>query len=178
MDFFYYISNYWAQISIFIIAIGYLLKILLEFQIQKSQIKFNFIHAERVKVIKEIYKNFMNISKDLEFLALGHQLADLKQGPTRSEARDLMWRIIENNKLLKKNLDENKLYFSQKFTRKMDAFNDNIAKFCIIPSVNMSSSTSETSIVIYNDSKTFLKFYRKTFPRIEKAILRQFKKYI
>lgn len=85
-----FIIKYWAQATLFILAIGYVIKVILEFYIKKKEIKFNFLHKERAEVIKQLHLDIIQMSKEIELMALAHTLDKINQGPTNQERKDFV----------------------------------------------------------------------------------------
>lgn len=56
-----YLSSNWSQITVLLAAIGYLVKIILDFNIRKKEIKFEYLYKEKASSFQEFliaYQDF------------------------------------------------------------------------------------------------------------------------
>ena len=63
MDFLKFISQNWAQIAIIIGAVGYFVKVILDFQIKKREIKFSFIYQEKTDAFHNFFLSFQDFKR-------------------------------------------------------------------------------------------------------------------
>ncbi|HEX8277903.1 MAG TPA: hypothetical protein VF540_04380, partial [Segetibacter sp.] len=105
MAFLKLLVDYRAQATILILAVGYLLRVILEFYIKRKEIKFNFIHKERAEVIKQLHLDIIELSKEIELTALAHTLKPLNQGPTNKEREEVFHKIATLNRRIYDNVD-------------------------------------------------------------------------
>jgi len=107
-----FLNKYWAQATVVIFAIGYVIKVILEFYIKKKEIKFNFLHTQRAEVIKQLHIDIVEMAKEIELMALAHTLDTINQGPTNQERKDLFHKIVKLNGQIHDKVDKNRIFFS------------------------------------------------------------------
>ena len=173
-----FIVEYWSQLTILILAIGFLLKSIFNFYLKKQEIKFDFIHKERAQIIKKLHIDITRLSRQLEFLAMGHSLAKVKVGPTIKEGIEVFRKVVELNKEIKVTVEENKIYFSDNFIQLFDELFKNVSDNIILTSVNKNLTQDSDKKFEFNDTENFFKYFNNGFPELERRLLVEFRKYL
>lgn len=173
-----FVAKYWSQISVLKFGIGYCLKTTFEYRLKEKEIKFNFIHSKRADIIKELYSKFSELSREVESISLGHYLSKINQGPNRTENKSIFWKIVELNKSIKILMEDNRIYFTDDFTYKIESFCKTVDDNIIVPSVNVNDDIDANSLTLYNDTEKFSSFYKNQFPAIKKNIICEFQRYL
>lgn len=65
MDFLKFLADNWSQVVVIIAALGYLIKIILDFNIKKREIKFEFIYKEKASAFREFLLSYQNLNAEL-----------------------------------------------------------------------------------------------------------------
>lgn len=64
MKFIEFLSKNWSQITVVIAAVGYILKVILDFNIRKREIKFEYLYKEKASSFQEfliVYQDFKTL---------------------------------------------------------------------------------------------------------------------
>ncbi|EIJ39013.1 hypothetical protein JoomaDRAFT_2015 [Galbibacter orientalis DSM 19592] len=173
-----FLIKYWSQTTVLIFAFGYVLRTIFEFYIRKAEIKFTFIHKERAEIIKGIHLDIIKLSRELEFLALGHTLAEQNMGPTIEEGRNVFGKVLELNKKIKIKIEENEIYFSEKFISLFNELFTKISDNIILTSLNKNLTKDSNQKFEFNNSELFFKYYKKEFPKLKKKLVKEYRRYI
>lgn len=187
MAFLKILVEYWAQATVLILAIGYVLRVVLEFYIKRKEIKFNFIHKERAEVIKQLHLDIIEMSKEIELMALAHTLKSLNphtlkslnQGPTNKEREEVFHKIATLNRSIYDNIDRNRIYFSESFVSQFETLVKKVRDNFIITSLDKNVLIrDQTKDYIFNDSESFLKYHEEEFPILKQRLQKEFKRYL
>lgn len=174
-----FIIKYWAQATLFILGIGYVLKVILEFYIKKKEIKFNFLHKERAEVIKQLHLDIIQISKEIELMALAHTLDTINQGPTNQERKELFHKIAMLNGKIRDTVDKNRIFFSNNFVLQFDKLFKNVTDNFILTSLDKNALNKDyKKEYVFNNSSLFLKYFEDEFPKLKNVLEKEFKKYL
>jgi hypothetical protein len=107
MKFIEFLSKNWSQIAVIIGALGYFIKVILDFNIRKREIKFEYVYAVKASAFQDFFTCYMEF-KDLLFT----QSFRLKSNTvTFSELETIM---NTKKKELEKKLNVLIMYCSQK----------------------------------------------------------------
>jgi hypothetical protein len=176
MTFFKLLIEYWAQSTVLILAIGYVIRVILEFYIKRKEIKFNFIHKERAEVIKQLHLDIIEMSREIELMALAHTL---NQGPTNKEREEVFHKIVKLNGKIYDTIERNRIYFSESFISQFDTLVKKVGDNFITTSLDKNVLIKdETKEYIFNDSALFLKYHKEEFPILKDRLQKEFKKYL
>ncbi len=179
MTFFRFLVTYWTQLTILIFAIGYVIKIILDFNIKKREIKFNFIHKERAEIIKQLHFDIIELSKEIQKMALAHQLTLMNQGPTNQQRKEVFGAITVLNKNIFETIEKNRIYFSDSFFSQLNTLVENVRDNIIMTSLDRNVILKdESKEYIFSDSATFLKYYEDEFPKIQVRLRNEFRRYL
>lgn len=74
MRFLDFLSKNWSQITVVIAAIGYLLKVILDFNIRKKEIKFEYLYKEKASAFQGFLICYQNFKKLLTQEAYQYKL--------------------------------------------------------------------------------------------------------
>ncbi len=88
MDF---ILKYWAQITVLVGVIGYILKGYWDFKIKKLEIKSTLVFKERLKIISKFYSCYMSWQSHVKIL-IEHKLSIEKDSPELLKAHLQAWK--------------------------------------------------------------------------------------
>ena len=174
-----FLIKYWAQATVLIFAIGYVIKVILEFYIKKKEIKFNFLHKERAEVIKQLHLYIIEMSKEIELMALAHTLETINQGPTNQERKDLFHKIVKLNGKIHETVNTNRIFFSASFVLHFDKLFKNVNDNFILTSLDKNALINEDQKeYVFNNSSLFLNYYNYEFPKLKNILQKEFKKYL
>ena len=175
MDF---IQLYWSQITLILIASGYLIQQILTYWLKLKEIRFNHLHLERVNLIRRLHNDLVIIERQLQFVSLAHDLSPLKMGPTREEWGKIYWEVIEKKKEIQIYFEKDKILFPEKFSKQIFFFLRMIDEKVIATSVNTNMSEDKTQTVALYDSKTFKHYYNNGFKKLISSLEKEFRKSI
>lgn len=144
-----FLIEYWSQATVLLFAIGYILRVIFDFYIKKKEIKFNFIHKERAEVIKQLNLDIIELSKEIEFMALAHNLETINLGPTNQERNELVNKIIKLNGNIHETISKNNIYFPERFISRFDALVKNVNENIIFTSL-------DKNVIIKDDKKKYI----------------------
>ncbi len=174
-----FIIKYWAQATVLIFGIGYVIKVILEFYIKKKEIKFNFLHKERAEVIKQLHLDIMEMSKEIELMALAHTLNTINQGPTNQDRKDLFHKIVLLNGKIRETVEKNRIFFSNNFVLQFERLFKNITDNFVLTSLNKNAlNKDEEKEYVFNNSSLFLNYFNNKFPKLKNVLEKEFKKYL
>lgn len=179
MSFFKFIVTYWTQFTALILAIGYVIKVIFEFYIKTKEIKFNFIHKERAEIIKQLHLDLIELSKEVEKMALAHTLTYLNQGPTNKQREEVFHKIAKLNAKIYDEIERNRIYFSDNFFNQFDTLVKKVRDNFIMTSLDRNVILEdESKEYIFSDSASFLKYYKEEFPTLKLKLQKEFKRYL
>jgi len=102
-----FIVTYWAQITILLFGIGYVIKQIIAYFIKLKEIKFNTFHVKRANLIREIYRELialMELIPTMNFLHFATHKKVIVESPmaiTKEEWQLYADRLDEQNKAIK-----------------------------------------------------------------------------
>lgn len=102
-----FLSNNWSEIAVIIGAIGYIIKIILNFQVKKKEIRFAYIYQEKSSAFHRFFLSYQNLID-----VLVTQSYRLKSGLMSFQEFDSM--ISTERKAILKNIDNIYMYCSKK----------------------------------------------------------------
>jgi|GEM_PF-6221398 len=178
MKIFDFLNKYWSQITVLILAIGYILRTIFNFYLKKAEIKFAFIHKERAEIIREIHLDLIKLTRDIDFLALGHTLARINAGPSIEEGRNIIGNVVELNNKIKIKVEESDIYFSDDFISLFNQLFSKIDDNIILTSLNKSLENKSNEKFDFNNSELFLKYYKTDFPKLKHKLKIEYRKYL
>ncbi|UZD22973.1 hypothetical protein [Algoriphagus halophytocola] len=172
------LTEFWSQITVLIIGIGYILRTIFNFYLKRAELKFAFIHKERAEVIREIHIDLTKLSRDIDFLALGHTFAGLKAGPSIEEGRSIVGNVVDMKNKIKIKVEENEIYFSDNFISLFNQLFSKIDDNVILTSLNNSISNCDNEKYEFNNSGLFLSYYETDFPKLKHKLKKEYRKYL
>jgi len=113
-QFFEFLSQYWSQIFIFIMAIGYILKILIDWNVKKTEIKFSTLTIERNETIKKFYKDFLYIQLKLQDYLIFTKSIEKEKASKTADELNIAWEIFFDS------FSFLKLFLNQKYEPVLD----------------------------------------------------------
>lgn len=174
-----FLSKYWSQISVVVFAIGYIIKIFFDFYLKQKEIKYNYIHGKRVKVIMNLYAQLNELNQQIEKMALAHELTEVNAGPTNTERWEVFNKIINLNSNLKKEFEKHKLYFSKRFINQFEKHFKKVSDNFIMTSVNINPIVKDKDKeFVFSNSKKILHYFKWQYPLLKHRLEREFKKYL
>jgi len=164
---------------VLLFSIGYIIKVIVDFYIKKKEIRFNFLHRERAEVIKQLHFDLIEMSKEIELLALAHTLDTINQSPTHQERKDLVRKIVELNGKIRGTVNKNSIFFLNSFVLEFEKLFKNVTNNFILTSIDKNALNKDTNTeYTFNNSSLFIKYFNDEFPKLKIVLEKEFKKYL
>jgi len=173
------IAKYWAQITVVLMALSYLVQQFMSYRLRLKEIKFTSLHLERAGVVRKLYLDIKALQKDIELMKMAHYLHPRNMGPTREEWLPIFQRIMTRNKEIMDYFDSNSILFSRNFGRRMRKLNLMVTEKFVITSTDKNHIIKDPNKdLILTDSHIFNRYYHFGFMLLLRSLENQFRRYL
>lgn len=60
-SFWHFLTEYWAQITVLVMALGWIIQTLVNWNLKKSEIKYSALHQQKLHEVKEFYQAYIGL---------------------------------------------------------------------------------------------------------------------